>query len=327
MQTVKTVRSPLRLPPSLEEVLPPFVLDAVSKSGAWRAEELRLHRDRLATVTCGGKNYYTDICLTEDQLGEILKRMCGGSRYAYTNTICQGYLTMKGGIRVGVCGNAAIEDHRVIGVNGISGLIVRIPHPPKIITTEPIIQLLQESNGIGGLLIYAPPGVGKTTLLRRLALDLSSRTHGWRTVAVDSREELGDSLTGSAHTLDILSGYPREVGIEIAVRCLGAQVVLCDEIGNPRDADAILQAANCGVSLISTTHASTVQELLRRPIIRKLHDVGAFYAYVGIQRHHAEGFQYAIQRREDDRNGFMEADRRSAPDRSGSIRRLECIPS
>ena len=300
MQTVKTSRSPLQLPPPLIEILPLFLLDAIGKCGAWRAEEIRLHRDRFATVTCGGRNYFTEIILTEEQMGEILKRMCGGSLYAYTDTICRGYLTMRDGIRVGVCGNAAMENHRVIGVSGISGLIIRIPHPPQRIYTEPLINLLRESKSTGGILIYAPPGVGKTTLLRKLALELSTREQGLRTVVVDSREELGATLYGADHTLDVLSGYPRSIGIEIAVRTLGAQVIICDEIGNGEDADAILQAANCGVPLIATTHAANAQELLRRPSITQLHRARVFFAYVGIQRHPAQGFQYFIQKSEDD---------------------------
>ena len=326
MQAVKTVRAPLPLPPTLSDMLPLFLLDAISKSGAPRAEEIRLHRDRVTTVTCGGRNYYTDISLTEEQIGDILKRMCGGSLYAYTETICQGYLTVKGGIRVGICGSAAVEKQRVIGVNGISGLILRIPRPPQKIVTEPLIHLLKESQGSGGILIYAPPGVGKTTLLRKLALDLSSREMGWRTVVVDSREELAASLNGTDHTLDVLLNYPRATGIEIAVRNLGAQAVICDEIGNPQDADAILQAANCGVPLVATTHARSAQELLRRPTIQSLHRACAFFAYVGIQRHPANGFQYTIQKREDTENDTVETAGRIASDRRGDIRRVEHLP-
>lgn len=305
MQTVKTVRTPLKLPTILSDYLPLPLLDALSKCGAPRAEELRLHRDRYATVTCGGKNFYTDLSLTESQINEILKRMCGGSLYAYTDTICQGYLTLKDGIRVGICGSAALEGGKVIGISGISGLIIRIPHPPKV-TCTPLVELLQEANGSGGLLIYAPPGGGKTTLLRSLAMKLSEGIRGKRTVVVDTREELSVSLNGYGHTLDILLGYPRAVGIEIAVRSLGAEVVICDEIGNGQDADAILQAANCGVPLVATTHAASLDELLRRPAIRQLHDARVFYGYVGIRRHPTDGFQYTIDKREDQRNDNVE---------------------
>ena len=325
MQTIRTVRAAISLPGILTEVLPRPLSDALSKCGAPRAEELRLHRDRYATVTCGEKNYFTDYVLRSSDMNEILKRMCGGSLYAYTDTIRQGYLTLKDGIRVGICGSAALENQKVIGVNSISGLIVRIPHPPKL-TATPLTALLKEANGMGGLLIYAPPGVGKTTLLRGFALEISQGKDGKRTVAVDSREELGAMLDGLGHTLDVLSGYPREIGIEIAVRSLGAELVICDEIGSPADAEAILQAANCGVPIVATAHAASAEELLRRPSIRRLHEAEVFYAYVGIRRHPVDGFQYTIQKREEKQNDHVENVGCPSAVGSGDADRLESFP-
>lgn len=295
MQTVKNIRSLIRLPNILSQALPLSLIDAISKCGAPRAEELRLHQERFTTVTCNGKNYFTDAILSESELNEILKRMCQNSIYAYTDTIRQGYLSLDCGIRVGIAGTAALEHQKVIGVNHIRGLIIRIPHPPKVNVTE-LLHLLKEGKKLGGLLIYAPPGVGKTTLLRGLAMEISKGHDGWRTVVVDTRQELSAALDGTAQTLDVLSGYPRDVGIEIAVRSLGAELVICDEIGSPSDAEAILQAANCGVPIVASAHAASAEELLRRPSIQKLHQANVFRAYVGIQRHTVNGFQYFIQK-------------------------------
>ena len=99
--------------------------------------------------------------------------------------------------------------------------------------------------------------------------------------------------------MDILSGYPRDVGLEIAVRCMAAQVAVCDEIGGMRDAQAILSAANRGVPLVATAHAASVTGLLRRQDMRLLHRAGVFCAYVGITRAAGCGFTYRITRREE----------------------------
>ena len=298
MQTVNVIRRTISLPDVLRAILPLHLLDALAKCGAPRAEEIRLHTGRFATITCNGKNYFTDVCLREEEINGILKRMCKDSLYAYTQHINEGYLSLQGGIRVGICGNARLEQGRVIGVSDVSGLMIRIPHPPKLSAT-PLVNLLKDGQGLGGLLIYAPPGIGKTTLLRALASEISHGCNGWRTVAVDTREELFPVLNGEAKLLDVLVGYPRAIGIEIAVRSMGAEVVICDEIGNAQDADAILTAANCGVPLVATAHAASAQELLRRPAFSRLHDAEVFYAYVGIERHTSEGFLYHISKREE----------------------------
>lgn len=104
-----------------------------------------------------------------------------------------------------------------------------------------------------------------------------------RTVLVDSRHELDDGSFGGCQCLDILAGYPKREGIEIAVRTLSAQVILCDELG-AQESRAVLSAAMYGVPLIATAHALHPRQLLRRPEIRLLDAAGVFAAYVGLQR-------------------------------------------
>ena len=271
------------LPSVLTEVLPAFLTDAVARCGAPRVEELRLHRDRYTTVTYEKRNYNTGVCLRESEMNAILRAMCGGSLYAFEETIVQGYLTMRGGIRVGICGSAAVEKGEIIGVNNISGLMVRIPHAVSV-SADPILRLLQTNRACGGILLYAPPGEGKTTMLRAIAKSASAPAFGFRTVAVDTRGELEPLLGGQELLLDILAGYPRHIGIEIAVRTLSAELILCDEIGSESDAHAILAAANSGVPIVATAHASSVKELLCRPVFARLHRARVFHTYVEIKR-------------------------------------------
>lgn len=295
MQIIQTNLRRSVLPPAVEAVLPPALGDALRKLPIEAPEELRLHADRTATVTAAGRDLPTGVVLDRAGIKEVLLRACGGSLYAYRDTILQGYLVMPGGIRVGVCGSAAVENGRVIGVSEVTGLMFRLPHTVRV-DASPILELLRSGSLLHGVLIYSPPGVGKTTLLRAVTRAAAKE---WRTVAVDTRGELAPSLGGTELKLDILSGYPRAIGLEIAVRSMAAQIAVCDEIGGMRDAQAILSAANRGVPLIATAHAASAEDLLRRQDMRLLHRAGVFCAYVGITRAAGCGFSYRITRHEE----------------------------
>ena len=150
-----------------------------------------------------------------------------------------------------------------------------------------------------GVLIYSPPGIGKTTLLRSVAVMLASG--GWsegteplRTVVIDTRGELAFASEGRDLCLDVLSGYPRRRGIEIATRCLNAEVIICDEIGDYEEAMSLVASHNCGVPLIASAHAGSVNQLLSRTGLRLLHEAKIFGAYVGIERDGRGGFLYDV---------------------------------
>ncbi len=293
MQNIQIVYKHSPLPSVLRGCLPPHFCDAILRTGATPIEEIRLHKGRMLTVTSRQKSLGCGVVVSERELQEIFSRMCGGSLYAYEQTIRQGYIPLDGGIRVGVCGSAACEDNKIIGVHSITGLMIRIPHAVTV-QTDTLLHTFFADGAQRGMLIYAPPGVGKTTLLRAIAADASSPRYGRHTVIVDSRGELNVELSDSSLYLDIMSGYPRDIGIEIAVRTLGAQLIICDEIGSMADAHATLGAANCGVPLIASAHAASVDELLERPAIAILHRAHVFGKYVGLSRHTMGGFDYSI---------------------------------
>ncbi|MBQ1230247.1 MAG: AAA family ATPase [Clostridia bacterium] len=297
MQVIRSVPPSLELPKILEKLLPKPITDAVKRCGASHAEELRLHADRISTVCTGGRSFPLRILLHREDLASLLKDLCHGSLYAYNHTICQGYLALEGGVRIGVCGRAATENGAVIGVSEISGLIIRIPHAVSVSARPLLERIFLDPSRPCGMLLYAPPGIGKTTLLRALAKEISSPPYSIRTVVVDTREELSFTLDGADMNLDILQGYPRRLGIEIAFRSLGAQLILCDEIGDTADASAILSAAGCGVPLVASVHASTVKEVLLRPLMQQLHRAHVFPFYAGIRRDAGNEMHYIFTER------------------------------
>ena len=88
--------------------------------------------------------------------------------------------------------------------------------------------MISELGFTRGVLVYSPPGVGKTTLIRAVAARLASGREARRVSVVDSRGELACGLSDAGLCIDILSGDPKAVGIEIAARTLGSEVIVCD---------------------------------------------------------------------------------------------------
>ncbi|MBO5270375.1 MAG: hypothetical protein J6B77_06290 [Clostridia bacterium] len=296
---VHTARSPRRVrtyPSYLTDLLPIRIAEAIRIEVRERTfgtlEEIRLRRETVSSLSTDCGTVLLPVVLSGREMDETLTRISGGSLYAHSETIGEGYLILPEGVRVGICGRAAIEHGRVIGVSDVSALSFRIPGDVRDSGNVVEKLLLAGRENGRGVLIYAPPGEGKTTLLRSIVRRISGDGRVLlRTAVVDTRGELSLSTlfpqgarSDCRYTVDLLSGYPRPKGIEIAVRTMNAEVVVCDEIGGVEEAQAVLAVQNCGVPLLATAHGRSLSGLLRRPGLRMLHEGRIFSHYVGIRR-------------------------------------------
>lgn len=282
------------LPASVARLLSAELLNAIEKNARGAVNEVHLRAGGQAWLTCGKENIPLDTVYTEERLSDLLLAACNGSLYAHADTIKDGFLTLPDGVRVGVVGHAVVEAGRTVNVRDISAICFRIP---SNVWVDPsvLVGLLRDFSYAKGLLLFSPPGGGKTTVLRSLVRALGSGREPVRVAVVDTRCELAPALSAKGLCVDVLSGYPRRQGIEIAARSMGAQVIVCDEICGIDEARTVLELQGGGVPLVATAHAADVKGLLSRSDIALLHQSGTFGAYVHVDWRREEIFHVILR--------------------------------
>lgn len=203
------------------------------------------------------------------ELSDILAHACGYSVHSHQEELKNGFITVAGGHRLGICGTAVYENGRITGVRQVKALNLRISHQIDGAAAEVLCACFQ--TGLQNILLAGPPMSGKTTVLRDLVRQISLGYAGclYKCVVLDERAELfaydeKECERQNAWVADVLAGYPKASGISLAVRTLSPDMIFCDEIGEPKDAQAILQGIQCGVHFAATAHADSVSALQKR---------------------------------------------------------------
>ncbi len=247
------------------------------RGGLSEIREIRLRAGGRASLRLGTELLPLFCSVTAEEISNTVGSICGGAVYAHRDKISEGYIPFADGIRVGVVGSARYEDRSFVGVEDISSLVFRIPGRECDIGDELASAFYYATSG---LLIYSPPGGGKTTALRSLARILGSGKSPLRVCVVDEREEFYDEDYLGCE-VDILKGYKRQKGLEIAIRTMSPDVVMIDEIGSD-DSAAIKDTLRCGIPIVATAHARTFGELMSKASLRPLFEISAFDVFAGI---------------------------------------------
>ncbi len=215
------------------------------------------------------------------ELADCFNRLCGYSVHSNSSSIANGFISLEGGHRAGICGTAVCSDSgKITAVRDISSINIRIAG--EFIGTADRLYESLFAGGTQSVIIGGPPLSGKTTILRDLARQLSGASRGvYRRVAVvDERGEIAASYRGQPQMdigfCDVLSGYPKAEGIMIALRTLSPQVIICDEIGGMREVEAVCEGMNSGVDFVLSAHMGHRRELFMRTPLRHLVQSGAF---------------------------------------------------
>ena len=264
------------IPPALKSEI--LRISRTRTGGTKNISELHLTVGRRSSIRIGRERILLGIDVTMADMDRVVHNICGGAVYAHRDTITDGYVSLGGGVRVGVCGQARYESDRLVGISDVSSLVFRIPTAASSLSEELYAAWQSTSRG---MLIYSPPGAGKTTALRTLASLIAERCADERIVVVDERCEF---FVAECRRLGImlLRGYKRADGMEIALRTMSPTVIIVDEIGARSESDAMTESLNSGVKLIATAHASDRRELEKRGGLVPFERVGAFDVFFGI---------------------------------------------
>ncbi len=255
-------------------------------------EEIHISRNKKVFLKLQKGIKFTEHTVDSVEFDLIFKKLCRNSLYTQSENIKRGFISFEG-MRVGVAGRAVCEGDKLISVGDIESLNIRIPHYPRGVG-EPLVAILEHYNFLKGILIYSPPMMGKTTLLRDTARILSSFPYYKRVSLIDTRGELYLPYENCGETLDTYKFYPPHTAIECAVRTMSPEIVICDEIGGREETEALFYSSNKGVPIIASAHGESISRLLKNENINILHKTGMFSCYVGIKRDKNNKMTYDI---------------------------------
>ncbi len=253
-----------------------FAMSSVRKN---KLSELHLRAGGRSTAAFSGEVVRFSASPTGEELSDVLRAMCNGALYTFRESISRGYITLDGGVRVGICADARYDGGELVGMGDPTSLVYRIPTCDLSNNTDELYSVWLETKY--GMLIYSPPGVGKTTALRSLAKRIGEGADFLNVAVIDERREFS-CVDFSSAAVDVFSGYKRCDGLEIALRAASADVMVIDEIGGRGEAEKMLDFLNSGVRIIASAHAGSEEELLKRSSLRPFFEHGIFDTLAGI---------------------------------------------
>ena len=128
--------------------------------------------------------------MTPEDLETLCDLATDYSRYAAEETLREGYLSVRGGFRVGLCGTAVMKDGRAPPCGTCPPPLSASPGSRGGIG-EAVAPRLFRDGRYQNTLLLSPPGGGKTTLLRDLVRCLSSGGTGRPGLRVSLIDERG----------------------------------------------------------------------------------------------------------------------------------------
>ena len=225
-------------------------------------EEIRLRSQKPLILNANNKDYFynekeNDLALnmdnpyivTREDIEQTFQIICKYSIHTFMDDITKGFITLRGGHRVGIVGKAIVESGQVKNIKHISSLNIRISREIIGCSDKILDHIISSNNQVNNTLIISPPQCGKTTLVRDIVRNLSNGNkkygfRGMKVALIDERNEIGGSYLGVPQMdvgirTDIIETCPKDIGIMMLLRSMSPNIIVTDEIGNEREVKAL----------------------------------------------------------------------------------------
>ncbi|MCR5610842.1 MAG: stage III sporulation protein AA [Clostridiales bacterium] len=277
---------------SIISLLPKSFADEVTSVCSGRSvEEIRLRSGRPPQIVFSDGEYMLEeLVFTKKDSSDLLEKLCRHSIYAHEDELKQGFISYDGGIRVGVCGKAVSDNGKIIRLTDVSSFNIRVANEVIGCSKDTISFIIEKGSPVSTLIVSRPGG-GKTTLLRDIARCLSDGigADAHKVCIADERCEIAGCIDGvPAYSIgartDVFELTPKAESISMFIRTMSPEVIITDEIGSQKDAEAVKEASGCGVCIIASAHARSRDELNMRGPIRDLIESGVFKRILLLKR-------------------------------------------